>query len=150
MQDIWYSKGRLNDSVFLSPSSCTKRSILFGQGNLIDACINNSKLRSSIKDLRWNNHQLLHRITIVKTPLIYNIGNIASNNRPLVLGEVWFFWMWFRYEMSKKCYVTLSWPLSLPCVIWWHFCEPPTREHFRGAKLHWHKYTESINTEPSP
>ncbi len=36
-------------------------------------CINNAKLRSSvIIDLRPNKHQLLHRITSIKTPLIYN------------------------------------------------------------------------------
>ena len=36
-------------------------------------CKNNAKLRTSIVDLRQNKHQLLHRFTSVKTPLIYNI-----------------------------------------------------------------------------
>jgi len=39
-------------------------------------CINDAKLRSGVKDLVWNKHQLLHRITSVKTPLIYNMNTI--------------------------------------------------------------------------
>jgi len=35
-------------------------------------CINDAKLRSGVLDLEQNKHQLLHRITSVKTPLIYN------------------------------------------------------------------------------
>jgi hypothetical protein len=35
-------------------------------------CINDANPRSGVKDLKQNKHQLLHRITIVKTPLIYN------------------------------------------------------------------------------
>jgi len=35
-------------------------------------CKNDAKQRSGVKDLRQNKHQLLHRITSIKTPLIYN------------------------------------------------------------------------------
>jgi len=48
-------------------------------------CINNTKLRSGVLDLERNKHQLLHRITSVKTPLIslvvIAVYNIYSENR---------------------------------------------------------------------
>ncbi len=43
-----------------------------GKETKLTLCINNAKLRSGVKDLRQNKWQLLHRITSVKTPQIYN------------------------------------------------------------------------------
>jgi len=60
-------------AVFLSPSVCTKRSILLGKETRPTLCINDAKLRSGIQDLEQNKHQLLHIIARIKTPLIYNI-----------------------------------------------------------------------------
>ena len=36
-------------------------------------CITDAKPKCGIEDFRQNKHQLLHRVTSVKTPLIYNI-----------------------------------------------------------------------------
>jgi len=67
-----YCKDRLKNSVFLSPSVCTKRSILLRRETQPTLYISDAKLRSGIQDLERNKHQLLHRIASVKTPLIYN------------------------------------------------------------------------------
>ncbi len=75
-----YHKDRLKNSVFLSPSVCTKRNILLGQETWQSLCINNAKLRPGVKDLERNKHQLLHRIASVKTPLIYNKVKFTIEN----------------------------------------------------------------------
>jgi len=43
-----------------------------GKETRLTLCINDAKPISGVKDLRWNKHQLLHRITSIKTPIIYN------------------------------------------------------------------------------
>ncbi len=74
-----YLKDRLKKLVVLSPSFCINSLSYLGKENLQTLCINDAKPRSSIKDLRQNKHQLLHRITSVKTTLIHN-NCIYPNN----------------------------------------------------------------------
>ncbi len=44
-------------------------------------CINNAKLRSGVKDMKQNKHELLHRITSIKTPLIYNTHSVGGKDK---------------------------------------------------------------------
>jgi len=68
-----YCKDRLNHSVFLSLSCMYKRSIFLGREETWHKlCKSNAKLRSGIRDLERNKHQLLHRIQSIWTSLIYN------------------------------------------------------------------------------
>ena len=68
-----YRKDRFKNLVFLSPSLCTKWSILFGQEKLDRRCVNRCQA-SKLGFISWdpNKHQLLHRVASIKTPLIYN------------------------------------------------------------------------------
>jgi len=60
----YYRKDRLKNSVFLSLSACTKRSAR----KLNQRCVqNDAKLRSGVRDLEPNKHQLLHRIQSIRT-----------------------------------------------------------------------------------
>jgi hypothetical protein len=69
---LCYHKDRLNNSVSLSPSLCTKQSILFGQGNLTDTLYKRRQAMFGITSLGTNKDQLLHRIQSIRPSLIYN------------------------------------------------------------------------------
>jgi hypothetical protein len=62
-----YRNDRLNNLLFLSPSLCTKRSILFGQGNSTKLCLKRHQANSGVRSLGTNKHQLLHRIQSIQT-----------------------------------------------------------------------------------
>jgi len=62
-----YRKDRLNNLVFLSPSFCTKLSILFGQGNSTDAVLQVCQASLGVISLGTNKDQLLHRIQSIQT-----------------------------------------------------------------------------------
>ena len=46
-----------------------------GEETQLTLCIYDAKPRSGVKDLKQNKHQLLHRITSVKTPLLYKLSS---------------------------------------------------------------------------
>jgi hypothetical protein len=93
----FYHKDRLKNLVFLSLSFLQNGPSYFGEETQVMQFINDAKLRSGIGDLRWNKHQLLHRITSVKTPLIYNISPKVCQrlNIPLIY--------WWHLTLSGDC-----------------------------------------------
>ncbi len=62
-----YCKERLNNSISLSPSLCTKWSILFGQGNLTNTVFNWCQAMFGIVSPGTNKYQLVHRIQSIRT-----------------------------------------------------------------------------------
>jgi len=69
-----YRKDILNHLVFLS-LSCVYKTVCIsysGKETRTKLCISDAKLRSGIRDLEQNKHQLLHRIQSLWTSLIYN------------------------------------------------------------------------------
>ena len=63
----YYRKDRFNNLVFLSPSLCTKRSLLSGRGNLTNAVFKRMQAKLGLITLRTINDLLLHRIQSVGT-----------------------------------------------------------------------------------
>ncbi len=62
-----YRNDRLNNLVSLSPSLCTKQSILLGRGNSTTLCLKGRQANSGVRTIGTNNDQLLHRIQSVRT-----------------------------------------------------------------------------------
>jgi len=62
-----YRNDRLNNLFSLSLSLCTKRSILFRQGNSTKLCLKGRQANPGIRSMGTNKHQLLHRIQSVWT-----------------------------------------------------------------------------------
>ena len=61
-----YRKDKIKNSVFLSLSLCTKRSILFGRGNSTKLCLKGRQANTGVTSIGTNKDQLLHRIQSVR------------------------------------------------------------------------------------
>ena len=78
-----------------------------GKETWLMLCINDSKLRSRVKDLERNKHQLLHRIASLTTPLIYNISNWNVNKNFKPVNQILIFKI--ILETSEMLSLNLKW-----------------------------------------